>query len=198
MTQLAAISEDPWFSRVGSPAIADHAALDLDPAPGVPFGRVLDVSRWIRDELASVGAFGVPKTSGADGLHVYLPLPPDTPYEAGLIFCQIIATIVSQKHPKTATVERSVRARGARVYIDCLQNISGKTLAAAYSARASDYAGVSAPLTWEEIDKGVRREDFTIETMPARMRSAGDLWKALRTSPGIDLSRVSTYATKGR
>jgi bifunctional non-homologous end joining protein LigD len=122
MTQLAAISEDPWFSRVGSPAIADHAALDLDPAPGVPFGRVLDVSRCIRDELASVGAFGVPKTSGADGLHVYLPLPPDTPYEAGLIFCQIIATIVSQKHPKIATVERSVGARGARGDLGFVQN----------------------------------------------------------------------------
>jgi bifunctional non-homologous end joining protein LigD len=193
MTQLAAISQDPWFSRVGSPGTADYAALDLDPPPGVPFDRVLDVARWIRDELASIGAAGVPKTSGADGLHVYIPLPPDTPYEAGLIFCQIIATVVAQKHPKIATVERMVRARGARVYIDYLQNIPGKTLATAYSARASDYAGVSTPLTWDEVDTGVRREDFTIDTMPARMQSVGDLWKALRTSKGVDLSRVSKY-----
>jgi bifunctional non-homologous end joining protein LigD len=193
MTQLAAISQDPWFSRVGSPATADYAALDLDPPPGVPFERVLDVARWIRDELASIGATGVPKTSGADGLHVYIPLPPDTPYEAGLIFCQIIATVVAQKHPKIATVERMVRARGARVYIDCLQNIPGKTLATAYSARASEYAGVSTPLTWDEVDQGVQREAFTIDTMPARMRSVGDLWKALRTSKGVDLSRVSKY-----
>jgi bifunctional non-homologous end joining protein LigD len=182
MTQLAAISQDPWFSRVGSPGTADYAALDLDPPPGVPFGRVLDVARWIRDELASIGAAGVPKTSGADGLHVYIPLPPDTPYQAGLIFCQIIAT-----------VERMVRARGARVYIDYLQNIPGKTLATAYSARASDYAGVSTPLTWDEVDSGVRREAFTIHTMPARMQSVGDLWGALRTSKGVDLSRVSKY-----
>jgi bifunctional non-homologous end joining protein LigD len=193
MTQLAAISQDPWFSRVGSPEAADYAALDLDPAPGVPFARVLDVARWIRDELASIGTAGVPKTSGADGLHVYIPLPPETPYEAGLIFCQIIATIVSRKHPKIATIERSVRARGARVYIDYLQNILGKTLATAYSARASAYAGVSTPLTWEEVDQGVRREAFTIETMPARLRSVGDLWKALRTSKGVDLSRVSKF-----
>lgn len=193
MTQLAAISQDPWFSRVGSPGTADYAALDLDPPPGVPFDRVLDVARWIRDELASIGAAGVPKTSGADGLHVYIPLPPDTPYEAGLIFCQIIATVVAQKHPKIATVERMVRARGARVYIDYLQNIPGKTLATVYSARASDYAGVSTPLTWDEVDTGVRREAFTIDTMPARMKSAGDLWKALRTSKGVDLSRVSKY-----
>jgi bifunctional non-homologous end joining protein LigD len=193
MTQLAAISQDPWFSRANSLDAADHVALDLDPAPGVPFGRVLDVARWIRDELASIDATGVPKTSGADGLHVYIPLPPGTPYEAGLIFCQIIAASVSHKHPKIATVERSVRARGARVYIDCLQNIRGKTLATAYSARASDYAGVSTPLTWEEIDEGVRREAFTIDTMPARIRDVGDLWKRLRTSKGVDLFRVSKY-----
>jgi bifunctional non-homologous end joining protein LigD len=193
MTQLAAISQDPWFSRVSSPGIADYAALDLDPPPGVPFRRVLDVARWIRDELASIGAAGVPKTSGADGLHIYIPLPPDTPYEAGLIFCQIIATVVAQKHPKIATVERMVRARGARVYIDYLQNIPGKTLATAYSARASDYAGVSTPLTWDEVDTGVQREAFTLDAMPARMRSVGDLWKALRTSKGVDLSRVSKY-----
>ena len=118
----------------------------------------------------SLGATGVPKTSGADGLHIYIPLPPGTPYEAGLIFCQIVATVVAQKHPKVATVERSVRARGPRVYVDYLQNILGKTLATAYSARASDYAGVSTPLTWQEVDRGVRREEFTIKTMPARLR----------------------------
>jgi bifunctional non-homologous end joining protein LigD len=194
MTQLAAISQDPWFSRVTSPEAADYVALDLDPAPGVAFGRVLDVARWIRDELASIGTMGVPKTSGADGMHVYIPLPPHTPYEAGLIFCQIIATVVAQKHPRIATVERSVRARGPRVYVDYLQNINGKTLATAYSARASEYAGASAPLTWDEVDAGVRREEFTIATMPARIRTVGDLWKALRSSAGVDLSRVSRYS----
>ena len=191
MTQLAAISQDPWFSRITSAAAADHVALDLDPAPGVPFDRVLDVARWIRDELHALGATGVPKTSGADGLHVYVALPPDTPYEAGMLFSQIVATLVARKHPDVATVERKVDARGQRVYIDCLQNILGKTLASAYSARASSYAGVSTPLTWKEVDAGVRREDFTIETVPARLREVGDLWNALRASKGVDLSRVT-------
>jgi bifunctional non-homologous end joining protein LigD len=194
MSQLAAISQDPWFSRVGSLEFADHAALDLDPMPGVRFERVLDVARWIRDELDRLGATGVPKTSGADGLHIYVPLPPETPYEAGLIVCQIVATIVADKHPKEATVERSVRARGKRIYIDYLQNILGKTLATAYSARASEYAGVSAPLSWDEVDAGVRREDFTMRTMPARIREAGDLWRPLRASKGIDLARVAANA----
>ena len=97
-----------------------------------------------------------------------------TPYEAGLLFCQIVATVVAQKHPKIATVERSVRARGPRVYVDYLQNVLGKTLATAYSARASQYAGVSAPLTWKEVDAGIRREDFTIKTMTGRVKKVGD------------------------
>lgn len=194
MTQLAAISQDPWFSRVTSIDEADHVALDLDPMPGVGFSRVLDVARWIRDELDLLGAAGVPKTSGADGLHIYLPLPPGTPYDAGLLFCQIIATVVAHKHPAAATIERRVRVRGPRVYIDYLQNIRGKTLATAYSARASEYAGVSTPLSWKEVDAGVKREAFTIETVPARLREMGDLWKALRASKGVDLSRVERYA----
>jgi bifunctional non-homologous end joining protein LigD len=192
-TQLAAISQDPWFSRVQSPQSADHVALDLDPSAGVPFSRVLDVARWIRDELERLGAEGFPKTSGSDGLHIYIPLPPGTPYDVGLLVCQIIATVVTRRHPRESTVERAVNARGKRVYIDCLQNILGKTLASAYSARASDYAGVSTPLTWDEIDRGVRREDFTITTVPARLREVGDLWRGLRESKGIDLSRVASY-----
>jgi len=190
-TQLAAISQDPWFSRVQHPEFADYAAFDLDPSQGVPFARVLDVARWIRDELDALGAVGVPKTSGSDGLHIYIPLPPGTPYDAGLLFCQIVATVVVQKHPTVATVERSVNARGRRVYVDCLQNILGKTLATAYSARASDYAGVSAPLTWKEVHAGVDREAFTIRTMKARVKKVGDLWAGLRKSKGVDLHSVA-------
>ena len=209
-TQLAAISQDPWFSRVTPPGarsaghgkaarksgktaaqFADHVALDLDPSEGVPFKAVLDVARWIREVLDRAGAIGVPKTSGADGLHVYIPLPPETPYDAGLLFAQIIATLVTQKHGKTATMERSVRARGKRVYIDTLQNILGKTLASAYSARASDYAGVSTPLSWQEVEEGVDPHEFTIDTMPDRLAKVGDLWRPLWESRGVDLEQVT-------
>ena len=195
-TQLAAISQDPWFSRVQHVQFADYVALDLDPSEGVPFERVLDVARWIHDELETLGALGVPKTSGASGLHVYVPLPGGTPYDAGLLFCQIVATVVAQKHPRVATVERSVRARGKRVYVDFMQNVLGKTLATAYSARASNYAGVSTPLSWREIDEGFEREDFTIESVPARLTKVGDLWAELRKSKGVDLSRIARYAER--
>src|SRR5262249_42451468 len=196
MTQLAAISQDPWFSRVQHPEFADYAAFDLDPSDGVPFERALDVARWIHDELETLGATGVAKTSGADGLHIYVPLPERTPYDAGLLFCQIVATVVAHKHPNVATIERAVRARGKRVYIDCLQNILGKTLATAYSARASEYAGVSTPVSWQEIAEGFDRKAFTIQTAPSRFESVGDLWTLLRTSKGVDLSRVTRYADR--
>jgi bifunctional non-homologous end joining protein LigD len=195
MAQMAAISQDPWFSRVQSPSEADCAAIDLDPGEGVTFGTVLDVARWVHDELLLLGAESYPKTSGSEGLHIFLPLPPGTPYEAGMLYCQIVATMVALKHPKQATVERAVRARPAgTVYVDYLQNIEGKTLACAYSARGSDYAGASAPITWAEIDAGIDRRDFTIQTLPERLREVGDLWRGLRESRGIDFHAVERYA----
>jgi len=196
MAQIAAISQDPWFSRVQSPLDADYTAIDLDPTAGATFETVLDVARWVRDELRSLGVPAYPKTSGSSGLHIYIPLKPETSYESGQLICQIVATRVATRHPKVATIERAVRARGKRVYIDCLQNILGKTLATAYSARASEYAGVSTPMTWKEIDAGFDRRAFTIETAPARFASVGDLWAALRQSKGVDLSRVARYADR--
>jgi bifunctional non-homologous end joining protein LigD len=191
MTQLAVISQDPWFSRVQSPHFADHTAIDLDPMPGVKFAWILDVARWVRDELEKLNVKGFPKTSGSSGIHIFIPLAPGTPYEAGQIFCQIVATVVANKHPKVATVTRSVHARGQKVYVDYLQNIEGKSLACAYSARASDFAGASTPLTWKEIDEGFDTRDFTIRTLPDRLAAVGDLWRPLLTSKGVDLRKLA-------
>ena len=191
MTQMAAISQDPWFSRVQSAADMDHCAIDLDPTEGATFDKILDVARWVRDELEGLRVPGFPKTSGSSGLHIYIPLPPHTSYESGQLFCQIVATVIASRHPKVATVERTVarRPRGT-VYVDFLQNILGKTLATAYSARASAYAGVSTPLTWKEIDAGIDPRAFTIRTAPARFRELGDLWGGLRTTAPADLEAV--------
>ena len=151
MTQLAAISQDPWFSRVADPLHQDYAAIDLDPGEGAGFDRVLDVARWVKDELDRLGVPGVPKTSGSRGLHIYIPLPPKTTVR-DRASCSAISSrrSSSTKHPKVATIERMVKKRPrGTVYVDYLQNILGKTLATAYSARASDYAGVSTPLDWQ-------------------------------------------------
>jgi bifunctional non-homologous end joining protein LigD len=198
MTQIAAISQDPWFSRVQSPLDADHVAIDLDPTEHATFGTVRDVARWVRDELASLHIPGFPKTSGSSGLHIYIPLPPGTSYESGMLLCQIVATLVATRHPKAATVERTVaRRRRGTVYLDYLQNILGKTLATAYSARASDYAGVSTPLAWKEIDDTLDPRAFTIRTAPARFAEVGDLWEGLRTSRPADLQAVlNTFAKR--
>jgi bifunctional non-homologous end joining protein LigD len=191
MTQIAAISQDPWFSRVQSPLEVDYMALDLDPGDDTPFSRVVDVARWVRDELAALNVPAVPKTSGSSGLHIYIPMPPRTSYESGMLFCQIVATVIASRHPKTATVERTVRARPrGTVYVDFLQNILGKTLATAYSARASDFAGVATPLAWEELDGPLDPRDFTIVTAPRRFRERGDLWARLRTSKPAKLETV--------
>jgi bifunctional non-homologous end joining protein LigD len=191
MTQIAAISQDPWFSRVQSPLDADYVAIDLDPTEGAPFSRVLEVARLVHEELESLKVPAVPKTSGSSGLHIYIPLAPGTSYESGLLFCQIVATVIASKHPKIATVERTVRARRkGTIYVDYLQNILGKTLATAYSARASSYAGVSTPLTWDEVFDDIDPRDFTIVTAPVRFQKVGDLWARLRTSKPANLEAV--------
>ena len=198
MTQIAAISQDPWFSRVQSPLDADYVAIDLDPGEGTPFSTVIDVALWVRDELDSLKVPSVPKTSGSRGLHVYIPLPPGTSYESGMLFCQIVATVIASQHPKSATVERTVRARRrGTVYVDYLQNILGKTLATASSARATDFAGVSTPLTWKEVDAHLDPRDFTIVTAPKRFEQVGDLWAPLRTKKPANLEAVfKKYASK--
>jgi bifunctional non-homologous end joining protein LigD len=194
--QLASISQDPWFSRAGSAAMIDHIALDLDPPDGLPFRRVLDVARWVRDELDALKAPAFVKTSGSGGVHIYVPMPGDTPYGAGLLYAQIVATLVARKHPKAATIERSLKARGQRIYVDYMQNGLGKTLASAYSARANEFAGVSTPLTWKEVDEGVKPQDFTVQNFAVRLKAAGDLWAAMRKSKGADLRAVMKYTEK--
>jgi bifunctional non-homologous end joining protein LigD len=191
MTQLAAISQDPWFSRVQSPLDADYCAIDLDPGDDTPFSRVVEVARAVGDALDRLRVPGYPKTSGSSGLHVYIPLPPHTSYESGLLFCQVIAALVTSRLPKIATTERAVKARPrGTVYVDCLQNILGKTLATAYSARASEFAGVSMPLAWDEVRAGVDPRDFTIRTALARFKERGDLWAGLREETPADLAEV--------
>jgi len=191
MTQIAAISQDPWFSRVQSPFDADHVAIDLDPTDDATFDTVFDVARWVRDELHKLRIPGFPKTSGSSGLHIYIPLPPGTSYESGQLLCQIVATLVASRHPRAATIERTVRRRPrGTVYVDYLQNILGKTLATAYSPRASEFGGVSTPLTWDEVDEGVSPGDFTIKTAPARFAAMPDLWRPVIAGPPVDLHGV--------
>jgi bifunctional non-homologous end joining protein LigD len=182
--QLGSISVDPWHSRIQSLDYADYAILDLDPSPRATFARVIEVARWVKETLDRFGLHAGLKTSGSSGLHIYVPLPPKTPNESATLVAQIIATQVSEAHPKVATIERSVKARGATtVYVDYLQNIIGKTVAGAYSARANPDAMVSTPLSWDELTDDLDPREFTIETAPTRFEKVGDIWAAALKKP---------------
>jgi bifunctional non-homologous end joining protein LigD len=127
--------------------------------------------------MDTLGLHGALKTSGSSGLHIYIPLPPDTPNEAATLVAQIVATRVAEEHPRVATIERWVKSRGAaQVYVDYLQNIIGKTVAGAYSARANPNAMVSTPLDWDELTDDLDPREFTIETAPERFAEVGDIW----------------------
>ncbi|HEX6925776.1 MAG TPA: DNA ligase D [Longimicrobiaceae bacterium] len=182
--QLGAISYDPWHSRVGHLESADYTILDLDPGPGADFQQVVQVARWVKEEMDAFSLHGALKTSGSKGLHIYLPLPPDTPLEAATLVAQIIATRVAHRHPREATVERMVKKRPhGTVYVDYLQNILGKTIAGVYSVRAKPDATVSTPLDWSELTDELDLAEFTLETVPDRVREVGDLWAPAMRRP---------------
>jgi bifunctional non-homologous end joining protein LigD len=178
IVQLGAISIDPWHSRVQSVGFADYAIVDLDPGPRASFRRVVDVALWVGEELDRLGLHGVPKTSGASGIHIVLPLIAETPNDTARLMAEIVATRVAERHPGSTTVTRWVQSRPtSSVYVDFLQNIRGKTVASVYSARATPDATVSAPLRWSELTPDLDPRAFTIESMPGRLRDVGDLWR---------------------
>ena len=180
--QLGAISVDPWHSRVQALEYADYTIIDLDPGPRASFARVVQVARWAKEVIDGFGLHAAIKTSGSTGLHIYLPLPPKTLNEAATIVAQMIATKVAEAHPKEATIERFVKARGAAtVYIDYLQNIQGKTVAGAYCIRAKPEATVSTPLKWTELTDDLDPRDFHLGNAAERFEQVGDIWnKAMR------------------
>jgi bifunctional non-homologous end joining protein LigD len=175
--QLGAISVDPWHSRVQTLEYADYTVIDLDPGPRANFGRVVQVARWAKEVIDGFGLHSGIKTSGSTGLHIYLPLPPRTPNEAATLVAQMIATKVADAHPKEATIERSVKARGAAmVYVDYLQNIQGKTVAGPYCVRAKPGATVSTPLKWTELTDKLDPRAFHLRNAAERFEKIGDIW----------------------
>ena len=177
VVQLGAVSIDPWHSRVRTVADADYAIVDLDPGPRASFKRVVDVALWVREELERLGLHGVPKTSGASGIHAVLPLSPGTSNETARLLAELVATRVAERHPRETTVTRWVQSRPVTsVYVDFLQNIRGKTVASVYSVRATADATVSTPLRWDELTPNLDPRDFTMSSVTGRLRDVGDLW----------------------
>jgi bifunctional non-homologous end joining protein LigD len=175
--QLGAVSVDPWHCRVQSTAFADYVIIDLDPGPKVPFGRVVEVALAVKHVLDGHGLRSFPKTSGASGLHIMIPLVSGISYDLARSHARVIAERTADDFPELATVVRPVRKRRrGTVYVDYLQNVRGKTVAAAYSVRARPTPTVSTPLRWKDVTEALDPGAFTVDSVPDRLRSVGDLW----------------------
>ncbi len=173
---LGTIEQHPWHSTVAKLDKPDWIAIDLDPKQA-PWENVLQVARITRDVCDEVGLNAFPKTSGSSGIHIYLPLKPTNDYEKVAEFSRLVAGEVSARVPRIATIERSLSKRKKeQVYVDWMQNARGKSLAAVFTARAKPKATVSMPLTWKQIEQGVKISDFTVKNVPALLKKNGDAW----------------------
>ena len=172
---LGSIDIHPWLSRRTHRETPDWAVFDLDPGGG-PFSDVVRLARAFGKVLRGIGLRPYLKTSGATGLHIYVPLEPIYPYDVVRQFAEAVSTHVAGEHRDIATVERTTSRRRGRVYLDFLQNRRGQTVVPPYAARPVPAASVSAPLDWDELDGDLRPDRFTIATLPERLDRLGDLF----------------------
>ena len=159
---LAAIEIHPWLSRAESADRPDWAVIDLDPDPPSGFEEAREVAFVVRELLQRLGLQGVPKLSGATGIHIYVPLAPGAhSYRETSRFVALVGQILARALPDRVTAERAVARRGGKVYVDPYQNLRGKTLVGPYSPRPRPGAPVAVPVTWEELGT-VRPEQLTL------------------------------------
>lgn len=185
---LGCIPLHVWSARRQSIEHPDWAILDLDPK-GAPFSDVLAVARRIHALLEPLGAEHFIKTSGQDGLHILIPLGGALTHDEATAFSEVIARLVVAELPDIATVVRPLGGRAGKVYVDFLQNGSGKTIAGPFSVRPRPGATVSMPLAWSEVTARLDPARFTIATVPDRVGQRGDPMRSvLETS--IDVAAV--------
>ena len=172
---LGTIEQHPWHSTVKKLDKPDYIAIDLDPKMA-PWENVLQVALVVKAVADEIGLEAFPKTSGSSGIHIYVPLKATNEYDKVAEFARLFASEVAGRAPQIATVERTIAKRkSTQVYVDWMQNARGKSLASVFTARAKPKATVSMPLTWKQIDKGVKIQDFTIVNVPQLLKK-GDPW----------------------
>ena len=174
---LGTIEQHPWHSTVKHLDKPDYLMLDLDPK-SAPWKNVLDVALICKEVLDELGLPAFPKTSGSSGIHIYVPLKPKHDYGKIAGIAMALANEVAQRAPKIATTQRSLAKRQKQqVYVDAMQNARGKTIASVFSARAKPGATVSMPLTWKQVEKGVKISEFTIKNAPGLLGKSGNAWE---------------------
>jgi bifunctional non-homologous end joining protein LigD len=160
----------------------DFVLIDLDPQD-CPFDLIVEAALLVREKLAAIGLEGYPKTTGGDGMHVYIPIRPDYTYDESRTFAEILAHLVQRDRPELFTTPRSVSKRQkGRVYFDYLQNGKSKTIAAPYVLRAYPGAPVATPLAWREVRRGLTPTQFNIYNAPERFAKMGDIFSPVLTN----------------
>jgi bifunctional non-homologous end joining protein LigD len=182
---LGCIDLNQWYAACDDVDRPDYVHFDLDPGTGATFERVLETGLVVREALDALKMRSVVKTTGSKGLHVYVPIVRGPEQGDVRTFAHVLAQELARRHPSLITAEYRVakRPRG-RVLVDYNQNRWGSTLASLYSVRPRPEATVSTPVTWKEVEAGVRIEDFTVKNVPARVAKIGDLWKPLLAARG--------------
>ncbi|MFD2247846.1 DNA ligase D [Pontibacter ruber] len=187
MNNLGCIQLNPWNSRLANLDKPDYMVIDLDPGEN-SYDEVVEVALVAKEILDKAGAESYVKTSGATGMHLYVPLGAQYTFEQVKQFALIVAQLVHERLPDLTSLERNPKARSKQVYLDYLQNAIGQTVAAVYSARPKEGATVSTPLKWEEVKPGLHPSAFTIRNVPERLRKLGDLFEGV-LGKGVDLEK---------
>ncbi len=177
LTHLGCIDHDPWASRIDDLERPDYVFIDLDPSAGTPFASVVDVAREVCAVLAQAGMKFYVKTSGASGIHVFVPLERVYSFDQAAMFGQVVSRMAATRIPSKSTFERTVAKRPAgSVLLDYAQLAYSRPLASVYSVRPEPQATVSAPVTPQELKDALTPARFTLKNMPERLQKAGDLW----------------------
>ncbi len=183
LANLACIDQNPWMSRIGSLENPDFALIDLDPTEGCPYDRIVEAAQLVKQTLDALGLSGYPKTTGGDGMHVYIPLEPVYTYEQVRTFAELLSILVIRKNEDLFTTPRTVSQRKkGKVYFDYLQISSSKTIAAPYVLRAYPGGPVSTPLDWSEVKRGLEPSQFNIHNTIGRFERVGDLFAPVLTN----------------
>lgn len=188
MANLGCIEMNPWSSTIKKPDHPTWCVIDLDPDQH-SFDKVVEAAQVTKEILDEMGVPSYCKTSGSTGLHIYIPLGAKYTYEQSKEFARIIVTLVHRKIPRFTSLERAVKDRKGKMYLDFLQNRGSATLAAPYAVRPKPGATVSMPLEWDEVKKGLKMKDFTIFNAVERVQSLGDIFSPV-LDKGIDLKKV--------
>ncbi len=176
LANLACIDFHPWFSRTDRPDRPDFVVFDLDPTPPAGFPQALQVARLVKAVLDPFGLRAYVKTSGATGLHVYLPIQCHYSYKQVRGFARNVAALMIRRFPDLITLEWKIDRRTGKVRIDFTQNVAGKTLASVYSMRPMEGAPVSCPLVWEELTDSLNPASLNYLSIHARLERMGDLF----------------------